>query len=91
MPDASDNCIHIANPQHLRMAMREGLIQVELLNSRGDSAIYWIPAAPEVRTGLRLRLRETGSEEWTVKQTFTTCPDVPPVPHRLGTPDPALS
>ncbi|HXX22594.1 MAG TPA: hypothetical protein VEO19_05530 [Terriglobia bacterium] len=32
-------------------------------------------------------LRETGSEEWTVKQTFTTCPDVPPVPHRLGTPE----
>jgi len=71
--------------------MREGLIQVELLNSRGESAVYWIPAAPEVRSGLKLRLRETGSEEWTVKQTFTTCPDVPPVPHRLGTPEPALS
>jgi hypothetical protein len=68
--------------------MREGLIQVELLNARGDSAIYWIPAAPEVRPGLKLRLCETGSEEWTVRQTFTTCPGVPPVPHRLGTPDP---
>ncbi len=68
--------------------MREGLIQVELLNSRGDRAVYWIPAAPEVRPGLKLRLRETGSEEWTVKQTVTTCPDVP---HRLGTPDPAFS
>ncbi len=71
--------------------MREGLIQVELLNSRGDRPVYWIPAAPEVRPGLKLRLRETGSEEWTVRQTFTTCPDVPPVPHRLGTPEPALS
>lgn len=69
--------------------MREGLIQVELLNSRGDRAIYWIPAAPEIQPGLRLWLRETGSEEWTVKQTFTTCTGVPPVPHRLGTPDPA--
>ena len=68
-----------------------GFDQVELLNARGDSAIYWIPSAPEVRPGLKLRLRETGSEEWTVKQTFTTYPDVPPVPHRLGTPEPALS
>jgi len=33
--------------------MREGLIQVELLNSRGDRAVYWIPAAPEARPGLR--------------------------------------
>ena len=71
--------------------MREGLIQVELVNSRGKSAVYWIPAAPEVRRGLKFRLRETGSEEWTVKQTFTTFPDVPPVPHRLGTPEPSLS
>jgi len=71
--------------------MREALIQVELLNSRGESAVYWIPAAPEVRPGLTLRLRETGSEEWTVKQTFTTGPDVPPVPHRLGAPEPASS
>ncbi len=70
--------------------MREGWIQVELVNSRGESAVYWIPAAPEVRPGLKLRLRETGSE-WTVKQTFTTCPDIPAVPHRLGTPEPALS
>jgi len=53
--------------------------------------VYWIPASPEVRPGLKLRLCETGIEEWTVNQTFTTCPDVPPVPHRLGTPDPALS
>jgi len=29
--------------------MREGLLQVELLNARGDSAICWIPSAPEVR------------------------------------------
>jgi hypothetical protein len=43
--------------------MREGLIQVELLNSRGESAVHWIPAGPEVRPGLKLRLRETGSEE----------------------------
>jgi len=71
--------------------MREGLIQVELVNSRGESAVYGIPAAPEVRPGLKLRLRETGSEEWTVRQMFTTCPDVPPVPHRLGTPDAASS
>jgi hypothetical protein len=71
--------------------MREGLIQVELLNSRAESVVYWIPAAPEVRPGFKLRLRETGSEEWTVKQAFTTCPDVPPVPHRLGTPEPASS
>ena len=48
--------------------MRGGWIQVELLNSQGESAVYWIPAASEVRTGLKLRLRETGSEEWTVKQ-----------------------
>jgi len=71
--------------------MREGLIQVELLNSRGESAVYWIPTTPKSGPGLKLRLRETGSEEWTVKQTFTTYPDVPPVPHRLGTPEPALS
>ena len=71
--------------------MSQGLIQVELVNSRGESAVYWIPAAPEVRPGLKLRLRETGSEEWTVKQTLTTFPDVPPVPHRLGTPEPASS
>jgi hypothetical protein len=71
--------------------MREGLIQVELVNSRGERAVYWIPAAPEVRPGFRLRLRETGCEEWTVKQTFTTCPKIPPVPHRLGTPEPPLS
>jgi len=45
------------------ITMREGLIQVELLNSRGDRAVYWISAAPEVRPGLKLRLRETGSEE----------------------------
>jgi hypothetical protein len=73
------------------LQMREGLVQVELLNSCGESAIYWIPAAPEIRLGLRLRLRETGGEEWTVKQTFTTCLGVPPVPHRLGTPEPSLS
>ena len=60
----------------------------ELLKKRGKAAAA---AAPEVRPGLKLRLRETGSEEWTVKQTFTTCPDAPPVPHRLGTPDPAFS
>ena len=72
-------------------ATREGLIQVELLNSRGERAVYWIPAAPEIRPGLMLRLRETGSEEWTVERTFIICPDVPSVPHRLGTPDPALS
>jgi hypothetical protein len=41
--------------------------------------LYRIPAAPEVQPGLKLRLRETGTEEWMVKQTFTTCPDVPPV------------
>jgi len=46
--------------------MREGLIQVELVNSRGESAVYWIPAAPEVRPGLKLRLRETGSEHPTL-------------------------
>ncbi|MFZ3213019.1 MAG: hypothetical protein WA188_16060 [Terriglobales bacterium] len=34
----------------------------------------WIPAAPEVRPGLKLRLSETGIEGWTVNQTFTTCP-----------------
>jgi len=37
--------------------MREGLIQVELVNSRGESPVYGIPAAPEVRPGLKLRLR----------------------------------
>jgi hypothetical protein len=36
-------------------------------------------------------LGETGGDEWTVKQTFTTCLGVPPVLHRLDTPDPALS
>ena len=71
--------------------MREGLIQVELLNSRGDRAVYWIPAAPEVRPGLKLRLRETGGEEWTVKQMFTTCPDVPPHAASLGHTHPAFS
>jgi hypothetical protein len=69
------------------MPMRQIWIQVELVNLQADGPVYWIPNGPEVRPGLKLRLRETGSEEWTIQRTFTTCTDIPPVPHRLGTPN----
>ena len=44
-------------------------MQVELLNSRGEKAVCAIPFAPAIRSGLKLQLRETGSEEWTVEST----------------------